>query len=110
LTLGTASAVLTRLHAGRDGVVVARATVAAAVLWVLGIGARMGFAVYAGHGGGPAIAAFSAAHHLTESGWVTAMVLMAFAEVVSRTLVLWARSRAVGTGRGTGAGTVLAAG
>jgi hypothetical protein len=99
VTLGTASALLTRVYAGSDGIPVAKATVAAAALWVLGIGARIGFSLYTSHGGGPTIARFSVAHHLTGEGWVTAIVLMAFAEVVSRTLVLWVRSRTVVTGR-----------
>jgi hypothetical protein len=42
LTLGAASAALTRLDVDHDGVPVARATLAAAALWVVGIGARMG--------------------------------------------------------------------
>jgi len=46
LGLGVASARLTRLDIDREGVPVARATVAAAALWVLGIGARMGFSLY----------------------------------------------------------------
>jgi hypothetical protein len=95
LTLGAASARLTRLQLDSDGVVVARATAGAAALWVVGIGGRMGFSLYMQHGGAPAVIRFSEAHHLTGSGWVTAMVLMAFVEVVSRTLVLWARSRSI---------------
>ena len=92
LTLGAASAALTRLDVDRDGVAVARATLAAAALWVAGIGARMGFSLYMQHGGGPTVVRFSQLHQLTGPGWVTAMVLMAFVEVVSRTLILWARS------------------
>lgn len=95
--LGTWSALLTRLHRGADGVAVARATVGAALLWVLGMGARMAFALYTQHGGAPTVARFSVAHHLTGPGWVTAMVLMAFAEVISRTLLLWVRSRTLST-------------
>jgi hypothetical protein len=95
LLLGTSSALLTRLHLDRDGVAIARATGAAAALWVVGIGARLGFSLYAQHGGGPAIARFSVAHHITGAGWVTAFVLMAFAEVFSRTAALWLRSRSI---------------
>jgi hypothetical protein len=97
--LGTASARLTRLDVDHDGVAVARATVAAAALWVLGIGARMAFSLYMQLGGAPRVMRFSDAHHLTGQGWVTGMVLMAFAEVISRTLLLWVRSQAL-TGRG----------
>jgi hypothetical protein len=95
--LGIWSALLTRLYRGADGVPVARATAGAALLWVLGMGARMGFALYTQHGGAPTVARFSIVHHLTGPGWVTAMVLMAFAEVISRTLLLWVRSRILST-------------
>lgn len=98
LTLGAASAALTRLDVDRDGVPVARATLAAAALWVVGIGARMGFSLYVQHGGAPTVIRFSQLHHVTGSGWVTGMVLMAFVEVVSRTLILWGRSRVLTAG------------
>jgi len=99
LVLGTASAALTRLETDKDGVVVARATIAAAALWVIGIGGRMGFALYTQYGGAPAIERFSQAHHITAAGWVDGMVLMALVEVASRTLILWARSRSLVGGR-----------
>lgn len=99
LALGVASARLTCLGVDSDGVPVARATVAAAAPWVLGIGGRMGFSLFMQHGGAPTVIRFSQAHHLTGAGWVTGMVLMAFVEVVSRTLILWARSRTLTVGR-----------
>lgn len=99
LGLGVASARLTRLDIDREGVPVVRATVAAAALWVLGIGARMGFSLYMQHGGAPTVIRFSQAHHLTGAGWVTGMVLMAFCELVSRTLLQWVRSRTLTVGR-----------
>ena len=95
LCLGSASAVLTRIETDGDGVAIARATVGAAALWVVGIGGRMAFSLYMQHGGAPTVTRFSQAHHLTAAGWVTAIVLMAFVEVVSRTLLLWVRSRAI---------------
>ncbi|MGZ4592005.1 MAG: hypothetical protein ACXV2I_14595 [Actinomycetes bacterium] len=95
--LGTWSALLTRLHRGADGVAVARATAGAALLWVLGIGSRMAFALYTQYGGAPTVARFSIAHRPDGAGLVTALVLMAFAEVISRTLMLWVRSRALST-------------
>jgi hypothetical protein len=93
LTFGATSALLTQLEVGADGVAVARATLGAAALWVVGIGGRIGFSLFTQHGGAPTIARFSERHQLTPQGWVTAIVLMAFVEVVSRTLILWARSR-----------------
>src|SRR5579875_3532181 len=97
LALGVGSGLLTRIVPAADGVPVATATIAAAALWVVGVGARMGFALYAQHGGGAAIARFSAAHSITSiQAWVAALVLMALAEVVSRTLILGYRSRFAG--------------
>jgi hypothetical protein len=100
ITFGAASAAFTRLKLDRDGVPVARATLAAASLWVVGIGSRMGFSLFMQHGGAPTVIRFSQAHHLTGAGWVAAMVLMAFVEVISRTLILWGRSRSLTAGVG----------
>jgi hypothetical protein len=75
------------------GVPYARATGFAAALWVAGVGARLAFSLYAQHGGGSAIAHFSVTHSLTMQAWIAALVLMALAEVVSRTAVLVFRSR-----------------
>lgn len=95
LGLGTASAWLTRLDLDSAGIPVARATLAAAALWVVGIGARMAFSLFMQHGGAPTVMRFSQTHHLTGEGWVAGMVLMALVEVVSRTAVLWVRSRSL---------------
>lgn len=99
LGLGVASAKLTKLDVDEEGVPIARATLAAAALWVVGIGGRMAFSLYMQHGGAPTVMRFSQVHHLTGQGWVTGMVLMAFVEVVSRTLILWIRSRTLVVGR-----------
>ena len=53
----------------------------------------MGFSLFMQYGGAPTVVQFSRVHHLNGAGWVTGMVLMAFVEVVSRTLILWVRSR-----------------
>jgi hypothetical protein len=95
LSLGSASALLTRVELDSDGVAIGRATFGAAALWVVGIGGRMAFSLFMQHGGAPTVIRFSEAHHLTGAGWVTGIVLMAFVEVVSRTLILWARSRSI---------------
>jgi len=91
-TLGAVSGVLTRVTRGADGVWLARATIGAAALWVLGVGSRLGFSLYAQHGGEHAIGQFSMTHHLTAAAWVTALVLMSLSEVICRTLVLWTRT------------------
>ncbi len=97
LTFGSSAAALTTLDVGRDGVVVARATLAAAALWIVGIGMRMGFSLFVQYGGKGTVARFSQTHHITGEGWVTALVLMALVEVVSRTVILWTRSRSLTT-------------
>ena len=93
-TLGGLCALATRLRRGADGVPLSRAGWIAAILWVAGIGARMGFAWATSHGAAPAIGRFSVAHSITSvDAWVAALFLMALAEVVTRLAVLWARSR-----------------
>jgi hypothetical protein len=93
-TLGGLCALFTRLRRGADGVPLSRAGAVAAVLWVAGISARMGFAYATSHGAGPAIGRFSITHSITSvDAWVAALILMALAEVVTRLAVLWLRSR-----------------
>ncbi len=62
------------------------------------MGFRFGFAYYAYHSGGGAVARFSAAHDLTGARiWTTALVLMAFGQVLARLTVLqFRRVRAAG--------------
>jgi hypothetical protein len=88
VTLGALCGVLTFLRPGPGGVPYAKAGVAAAALWVAGTGTRLAFQLYATHGGGAAVARFSAAHHITIAAWTTALILMAVGEVAARTLVL----------------------
>ena len=92
--LGTLCALATRMRRGADGVALAKAGWLAAILWVAGIGARMGFAYASDHGAGPAIIRFSIAHSITSTGaWVAALVIMALAEVTARLAVMWLRGR-----------------
>jgi hypothetical protein len=98
LTLGVLCGLTSLVYTDHDGVPFVRATGIAAALWVLGVGARLGFALYAEHGGGSTIVRFSEAHALSMQSWVGALVLMALTEVVSRTLVLLVRSRRLAGG------------
>jgi hypothetical protein len=92
--LGGLCALFTHLRRGADGTPLSRAGWVAAILWVVGIGARMGFAWAASNGSGAAIERFSVAHSITSvDAWVAALFLMALAEVVTRLAVLWIRSR-----------------
>jgi hypothetical protein len=95
--LGLATGLFTSLRPDADGHPYARAGAVAAILWVVGVGTRFAFQVYASHGGAPAIARFSAHHAITsEAAWTAALILMAFGEVLSRTLVLGLRGWSVG--------------
>ena len=76
---------------------VAKAGVVAALLWVAGIGARVGFSLWVGHGGAAAIRDFSVEHHITGGpAWGTAFILMAISEVVTRTGVIFVKTRNTG--------------
>ena len=92
--MGAIGGLATRLRVGADGRPLGRAGVLAASMWVGGVGARLAFAVAAGHGAGPAIARFSIAHHITgSSAWVAALVMMAIADVLTRLAVIYLRGR-----------------
>jgi hypothetical protein len=87
--IGGACALTTRVWRRADGHVVTKAGVAAAILWVLGVGARTAFSYAASHGSGPAITRFSERHQITgTNAWVAALVIMALVEVVARLAVL----------------------
>jgi len=93
VALGTLCALATRMRRGADGVARVKAGWLAAILWVAGVGARMAFGYAAGHGAWPAIARFSAAHHITSgNAWVAALVMMGLAEAASRLAVMWFRA------------------
>jgi len=98
LALGVGAGVLTRVDRSPDGEVVVRATVAAAVLWVLGVGFRLAFQLYATHGGGESIGRFSIRHDIDVTAWVPAILLMAFAEVLARTAIVGWRGQVVRRG------------
>ncbi|MFD6936622.1 hypothetical protein ACFWAP_10790 [Streptomyces goshikiensis] len=92
--LGVAGGVYTRIRA-LDGNLLIKAGAVSAVLWIVGMGARMGFQTWVEHGGGAEpVARFSLAHHITsQQAWVAAFVLMALTEVVTRVATIYIRSR-----------------
>ncbi len=90
--LGVLAGRYTAVYQRGDGTLIARAGAATVALWTLGTIGRLIFGLYAEHGGGPAIAAFSAAHHIAVRAWGPALILMALAEVFGRTLVLAPRA------------------
>jgi hypothetical protein len=76
---------------------IAKSGAFAAVLWVVGIGARVGFSLWVGHGGGSTIRDFSVTHHITGGpAWGTAFILMAITEVITRTGVIYVKTRRTG--------------
>ncbi|MCX5037135.1 hypothetical protein OHA99_21100 [Streptomyces coelicoflavus] len=104
--LGIAGGACTRIRP-LDGHLMIKAGAVSAVLWVLGMGARMGFQVWVEHGGADDVARFSIDHHITsDQAWVAAFVLMAVTEVVTRVATIYVRSRARAA---TGAPAVSAA-
>ena len=93
--LGTLCGLFTTVTAGERGPF-AKAGALAAGLWVVGVGTRLAFQLYASYGGATAIGRFSAAHDITSSeAWVAALILMAIGEALARTGVLAARAHRI---------------
>ena len=89
--IGLASAKTVIMRAGDDGTVLARAGWASGFFWVLGMGSRFAFIYWITHFGGSTIAQFSAQHAITMNTWSVALLAMAVAEVVSRSVLMAAR-------------------
>jgi hypothetical protein len=87
--LGVMSGTTTRLW-NQQGTVWAKAGIVAASVWVLGMGFRMGFDIWANtHDGEASLYRFSIHHSITSAqAFTTAFVLMAFAQVFSRVGIL----------------------
>jgi hypothetical protein len=95
LVIGAGVAWLTKVYRDAGGKVVARATLGAAALWIIGMGARMAFQIYATNGGGAEIARFSVENNLTIDAWTSAILLMALAQVLVRTLMVFWRGQSL---------------
>jgi hypothetical protein len=94
VVFGLAGGLLTRVRYA-DGSVRIKASLSAAALWVVSMGFRLGFAVWSSHPSGVAhLTHFSIAHDITTGqAWVTALVLMAFGEVLVRVGTIVVRGR-----------------
>ncbi|MEV7174087.1 hypothetical protein AB0O18_30875 [Streptomyces sp. NPDC093224] len=91
--LGIAGGVFTRIRRSGADILIKAGAVSAA-LWVLGMGARLGFQLWVDHGGASTVARFSMENRITSSdAWVAALVLMALTEVVTRLATIYVRSR-----------------
>lgn len=89
LALGILCGLSTKVFRDGDGHLVSKAGVAAAVLWIVGMVARTGFAYEADHGGAHAITTFSINNHITSAdAWTAALVLMAVVQVLARMVVI----------------------
>lgn len=93
VVFGLFGGLMTRVRA-KEGRVHIQAGLGAAALWVISMGFRLGFAVWSSHPSGQAhLVRFSASHHITSGqAWVTALILMAFGEVVVRLGTIAARA------------------
>lgn len=92
IVLGVISGLADRIWRDQRQQLLSRAVALSVIAWIIGMGFRFWFAYYANHGGGPAVAQFSVQHHLTGAGiWTTALVLMAFGQVLARLAVLQIR-------------------
>ena len=101
LVLGVLAGKTSVVSRRADGRLVVRSTPWTVVFWTVGSIGRLVFALYATHGGGPAIGRFSATEHLTLGAWTSALTGMALAEVVGRTVVLAPRARSTRLGPAT---------
>ena len=92
IVLGALSGLADRIWPDEHQRLLSRAIALSVIAWVIGMGFRFGFAYYAYHGGGPAVARFSAQHDLSGANiWTTALVAMAFGQVLARLAVLQIR-------------------
>jgi len=92
IVLGVLSGLADRIWRDEHQRLLSRAVALSVIAWVIGMGFRFGFAYYAYHGGGPAVARFSVRHDLSGANiWTTALVLMAFGQVLARLGVLQIR-------------------
>ncbi|MGW7539865.1 hypothetical protein ACWGKQ_01925 [Streptomyces sp. NPDC054770] len=93
IVLGLASGLATRVSLTEDGAAYSKAGWLAALLWVLGMGARSAFVYWAEHSGAHTIAQFSRDNLITgAAAWTAALLLMAVTQVVCRLVVVRVRA------------------
>src|SRR4051794_16086678 len=93
LALGAASGATTFMWLDEKSGVLGRVGFYACLTWIIGMGSRFAFAVYANSsGGGARVAEFSRDHAISGSqAWTTALVAMAFAGLLARVVFLQGR-------------------
>jgi hypothetical protein len=89
VALGIASGLTTKVWRGPQHIL-CQATAVAAVTWVVGMGFRLFFQIWANSkSGGNWITRFSIDHHINSAqAWVTALLLMALGQVMARVGIL----------------------
>jgi hypothetical protein len=107
IVLGVTGGLTTHVRV-REGKAFVRAGFAAASLWVLGMGARLAFAVWSEHSGGPTIVRFSERHDITSmQAWVSGLILMVLCEVGTRIGTILVRVAAAKRQAAVGSGGVV---
>src|SRR5580698_82271 len=92
IVIGAVSGMADSVRLTPEGRVLARAGAFSVVAWVAGMGSRFGFEYYAYHSGSAAVARYSIGHDITGAQiWTTALVLMAFGQVIARVGLLQIR-------------------
>jgi hypothetical protein len=84
IIFGAVSAMNTRVRSDGGKYPLVKANAVAAGVWIFSMSARMVFAIWASHSGGPTLTRFSIQHHLDRDVWTAALVLMALGEVITR--------------------------
>jgi hypothetical protein len=92
--LGVSGGLTTHVRVDKgNGKAFVRAGFVAASLWVLGMGARLAFAIWSEHSGGPMLVRFSGQHNITSvQAWVSGMLLMVLCEVGTRIATILIRT------------------
>ncbi|HEV2636766.1 MAG TPA: hypothetical protein VGX23_16560 [Actinocrinis sp.] len=97
VALGLLCGLFTRVFPDGRGGLVSKAGVGAAILWIVGMASRTGFAYEANHGGAHAIYTFSVNNQITGSNaWTAALVLMALVQVLARLVVIRVKAHQAG--------------
>jgi hypothetical protein len=91
----TATALMNVYRSPRTGRPVSRAGTGYAILWIVIIGARSAFSYGSAHWFGPQLATWMTAHHVVSAAITDTLLLMALGMLLTRTLGLAARARAL---------------
>jgi hypothetical protein len=113
--LGVSGGLTTHVRVGgaggknEDGRIFVRAGFTAATLWIVGMGARLAFSVWAEHDGGPTLVRFSEQHDITSvQAWVSGLILMVLCEVGTRIVTILIRAKLAGDNARSAAPTISA--